>query len=518
MKSPNAVQWKAAYDKEIQCIKDKGVWHLVTRPANRNVIKGRWVFKIKLREDGSISKYKACYVAKGYSQVEGVDFGETFSTTSKPASFRVFMTMAASRGWDVEQMDAISAFLNCDCHEEIYLKLPDGYCTDKNLVATLDKTLYGLKQSARNWNDDVCTFLVGIGFKPSDADACLYTRTSAVSSTFSAIYVHVDDMGITGNEIASVKKAISDRWSMEDLGIAHCIVGIQICRISQFSYCISQPAMIDAILAHFGMTHCRSATNPFPANLKLTRASDSEAAKFLATGLPYCRAVGSLIYLAICTRPDISFAVRVLSQHLKRPSQQHWDGFVHLLRYLKGTRHLAIHYCNHITDNTLSGNQSWDFPYGHVDADWAGDKSTQWSITGYLFKLFGGAISWRSKLQPTVALSSTEAEYRSTTEAGQEFAWLKQLVSAFNYPCPRPTPIHCDNLGAIQLTSKTIFHARTKHIEIQYHFIRELVKKGIVSLVHCASQEMMADLLTKPLGKGLFQKMRDLIGMIPTVF
>lgn len=164
----------------------------------------------------------------------------------------------------------------------------------------------------------------------------------------------------------------------------------------------------------------------------------------------------------------------------------------------------------------ITGNQSWSCPFGHVDADWAGDKDTRRSTTGYIFKLFGGAISWRSKLQPTVALSSTEAEYRSTTEAGQEATWLRRLLQAFDYECLDPTPLHCDNLGAIQLTSKSIFHARTKHIEIQYHYIRELVKSKTVSLIHCASKNMMGDLLTKPLGKGLFQWLRSLVGMTPT--
>lgn len=152
-----------------------------------------------------------------------------------------------------------------------------------------------------------------------------------------------------------------------------------------------------------------------------------------------------------------------------------------------------------------------------MDADWAGDRGTRRSTTGYIFKLFGGAISWRSKLQPTVALSSTEAEYRSTTEAGQEATWLRRLLEAFNFECKEPTPLHCDNLGAIQLTSNSIFHARTKHIEIQYHYIRELVKSKTVSLVHCASRNMMGDLLTKPLGKGLFQWLRSLVGMTPSV-
>lgn len=516
MKSPNSASWRAACDKDMSSIRDKGVWHLVPRPRNRNVIKGRWVFKIKLNVDGTISKFKACYVAKGYSQVEGIDFFETFSPTGKPASFRVFVAMAAPQGWEIEQMDAVSAFLNCNCEEELYLELPDGYCGERDMVAKLDKTLYGLKQSARNWSEDVCSFLLSIGFKVSDADACVYTRTSANSNKFSAVYVHVDDMGITGNEISSVKQSISSRWQMEDLGTAHCIVGIQIKRLSPHTYSISQPAMINSILSRFGMLACRPARTPFPAELKLTRASDVEGDKFRLTGLLYRRAVGSLIYIALCTRPDISYAVGVLSQHLERPSQQHWNAFIHVLRYLKGTTHLAIHYGDTTTDSSLQGNQSWKCPFGHVDADWAGDRDTRRSTTGYIFKLFGGAISWRSKLQPTVALSSTEAEYRSTTKAGQEATWLRRLLEAFNFHCDEPTTLHCDNLGAIQLTSKSIFHARTKHIEIQYHFIRELVKSKTVALVHCPSKNMMGDLLTKPLGRGLFQWLRNLVGLNQT--
>lgn len=346
------------------------------------MIKGRWVFKIELDVDGSVSKFKARYVAKRYSKVEGVDFFETFSPTGKPASFRVFVAMVASNGWDIEQMDAVSVFLNCDCEEELYLELPEGYWGDNDMVACLAKTLYGLTQSARNWSNDVCEFPVGIGFKPSDADACVYTRTSAHSSLFAAVYVYVDDMGITGNQIPTIKSLIASRWQMEDLGVAHCIVGIQLTRPSQFTYCISHPAMINAVLGCFGMTSCRPSSTPFPADLKLTRASDAEHKKFASTGLPYRRAVGSLIYLALCTRPNISYAVGVLSQHLDRPSQQHWNAFIHVLRYLKGTVHLAISYGNKTATAHLCGNQSWECSFGHIDADWAGDKDTRRSTTG----------------------------------------------------------------------------------------------------------------------------------------
>lgn len=212
MKSPHKAEWKAACDKEIQSITNKGVWRVVPRPKHKAVIKGRWVFKVKAREDGGILKFKSRYVAKGFSQVEGIDYFETFSPTGKPSSFRVLVAIAAANGWEIEQMDAIGAFLNSECKGELYLELPYGYKEDGDMVARLDKTLYGLKQSAREWSNDVCEFLVSEGFAVSPADQCIYTQSSSDGKSFSAVYVHVDDMAITGNEIKSVKSQISSRW------------------------------------------------------------------------------------------------------------------------------------------------------------------------------------------------------------------------------------------------------------------------------------------------------------------
>lgn len=411
-------------------------------------------------------------------------------------------------------MDAVGAFLNSTCKEEIYLELPDGYKTDGDNVARLHRTLYGLKQSAREWHEDVCKFLVDNNFTVSPADACIYTRTSADKTKFSAVYVHVDDMAITGNEIKEVKDSIANQWEMEDLGKASCVVGIQIRRQSTYHYSIGQPAMIESVLARFGMLDCKPASTPFPADLKLNKADDIAVSLFSKQNIPYRSGVCSLIYLAQCTRPDIAYAVSVLSQHFERPAQEHWNAFIHVLRYLKSTQDMFIHYGNSDMKE-VEGNQSWSCPFGHSDADWAGDKSSRRSTTGYVFKLFGGAISWKSRLQPTVALSSTEAEYRATTEAGQEAVWLRQLLKSFNYETTSPTTLHCDNLGAIQLTSQSTFHARTKHIEIHYHFIRELVKMKTVALQHCPTEKMIADVLTKPLSKGHFQFLRSLCGLSP---
>lgn len=234
MKSEHKLEWKVACDKEIDSIMSKGVWSVVPRPRHKSVIKGRWVFKVKMKEDGTVLKFKARYVAKGFSQFEGVDYFETFSPTGKPSSFRVLVAIRAANGWEIEQMDAVGAFLNSVCKEEIYLELPDGYKTDGDNVSKLHRTLYGLKQSAREWHEDVCKFLVESGFLVSPANACIYTRTSPDQTRFSAVYVHVDYMAITGNEIESVKSRIANHWEMEDLGKASCVVGIQIRRSSKY--------------------------------------------------------------------------------------------------------------------------------------------------------------------------------------------------------------------------------------------------------------------------------------------
>lgn len=300
---------------------------------------------------------------------------------------------------------------------------------------------------------------------------------------------------------------------MEDLGIAQMVVGIEITRQNDHSYSLTQKRFAETILERFGMSDVKPASTPLTPNLKLYRASDEEVESFARLNLNYRSAVGSLMYLSQCTWPDLAHAVGVLSQHLDRPSLQHWNAALQVFCYVKGTVSLGITYDCKVT-NRVSGLKSFDLPVSHCDADWAGDKSTRRSTTGYVFTLAGGALSWKSRLQPTVALSSTEAEYRAVTEAGQELLWLRRMMDAFGCHDSDPTILQSDNLGAIHLSSKSIFHGRTKHIEIQHHWIREIVKQGDIKLQHCPTEEMVADLLTKPLGKRQFLKLRSKLGMI----
>ena len=237
---------------------------------------------------------------------------------------------------------------------------------------------------------------------------------------------------------------------MDDLGIAQIVVGIEINRTGHNSYTISQSKFALSILQRFNMTEAKPAATPLSPGQKLYQSTDEEMKEAEGDKIPYRNAVGSIMYLAQCTRPDLAHSIGVLSQHLERPSRQHWNAVTHVLRYIKGTSQLGITYSGD-QPLTVLGHESFKFPLSHCDADWAGDRSTRRSTTGYVFMLAGGAILWRSRLQPTVALSSTEAEYRAVTEAGQELVWRRTMLQKFGFEDSQPTVLHSDNLGAIHL-------------------------------------------------------------------
>lgn len=319
-------------------------------------------------------------------------------------------------------------------------------------------------------------------------------------------------MIITGDEVQTVKDEIQAKWEMEDFGVTKFAVGIKIERDKSGNYSIHQHRMINHVLERFNMSNCRPASTPFGYNIELLKSTDEDHAIFIKQNPNYRKAVGSLMYIAICTRPDISFAVGVLSRFLEKPNQLHWDSFIHVLRYLKSTDNLTIKYTSQ-RETDLKPNPSWTFPEGASDTDWAGDRSTLRSTTGYVFKFMGGAISWRSQLQPTVALSSTEAEYRAITEAGQEALWLMKLMKQLEIPVNTPLKLICDNLSAIHLAQNPVHHGQVKHVAIEHHWIREHVSNGTFKMKNVYTSEMIADLLTKNLSKGPFVKFCQMIGM-----
>lgn len=315
------------------------------------------------------------------------------------------------------------------------------------------------------------------------------------------VTLYVDDLMLAASNVDLInefKAAIKGQYKMKDLGELRWILGMEVRRDRKNRTTeIIQTSYIRQMLDRFGMSDCNPVATPADPNVHLTRLDPSK-------NKPdewYRSLVGALLYAAMVTRPDIAYAVQVLGRHLQASGEEHRTAAKRVLRYLKGTMDQGIIYGRRADGNILL--------LGYSDADWAGDRATRRSTTGYVFVLGGGAICWASKLQPTVALSTAEAEYMAVCSASQEALFQRQLLSDLDFPQQGPTTIYEDNTGAIALAENPVLHQRTKHIDIRYHFVRQHVELGNVALVHVASEDQLADLLTKPLPKPKVEHFRE---------
>lgn len=358
------------------------------------------------------------------------------------------------------------------------------------------------------------SYLDTINFKSSSADPCLFISHDQLNPCY--VHVHVDDMTIAGTPkaISLFKTSISNKFEMEDLGEVTDILGMSVTRnrITR-TISLSQESYVDNLLTTYGMQDCKPVATPLEPGSHLAAATEEELEEFSATGHNYRKAVGSVNYLVQCTRPELAFASSQLSQHLDKPGILHWAAFRRVLRYLQGTRTYSISFRGN-NPESLSIASSKNFLTNYADADWAGDPATRRSTTGYVFTLHGGAVSWMSRKQPTVSLSSTEAEYKATVEAGKELAWLRIILEDLNINLHDSLAIQNDNQGAIALAENPVFQARSKHIEVQYHWIREQISAGKFELKYTPTAEMQADLLTKSLPRVLHQRFCEGIGLL----
>jgi transposase InsO family protein len=509
MERDDRQQWEQAAKDEMASIRDAGTWTLAPLPPGRQAIGCKWIFKIKHRADGSIDRYKARLVAKGFSQKEGIDYEETFAPVAKFPAIRALLSLVAHHDLELHQMDVKTAFLNGDLDRDIFMKQPEGFIVQgsENLVCKLHKCLYGLKQASRAWYEKIHQALTSLGFKSLSADTCLYLRRQGTAYTLIALYV--DDLLIASNSkqgVNDLKRDLSRRFSMKDLGEAHYVLGIQIDRNrAARTLTISQCEYVHNVLERFGMTDCKPVVTPLESSVKLTKVdcpvpgAPTDAA-FIRL---YQSAVGAIMYVMLGTRPDIAFAVASLSQFSSNPSQTQWTAVKHVLRYLKGTSDYKLTYGE---ATTSLKNRTLHF-HGFCDSDWGADIDDRRSMTGYVFMLGGGAVSWQSKKQPTVALSSVEAEYMAATQATREAMWWRTLLHELGIQSYPTTVIHSDSQGSIALSKNPEHHARSKHIDIRHHFVREQVAAGTVALQYVPTEEMLADVLTKPLSRDKHTKL-----------
>ena len=362
-------------------------------------------------------------------------------------------------------MDVNTAFLNGNLDYDVYMEQPEGYVDVEHpdYVCKLNKSLYGLKQSARCWNSTLDSYMKSAGYVQSGADSCIYIKSVKSENgviKFVIMAIYVDDIIPVSNDLSMLteeKAAFCKRFDVEDKGEIHDVLGMLITRDRQNRVLtISQPDYLQNVLRRFKMENCKPVSTPLEAGRQFTKFRDDD--KPFDTQL-YQQAIGCLTYASVSTRPDISVAVGALSQYMSKPSEEHWVGVKRILRYLKGTINHGL--CFQSNNDTLSG---------FCDADWGGDLDTRRSTSGYLFMIGGATVSWSSKKQATVAKSTTEAEYVALSFAAQEAIWLRRLLADIGFGDLNPTVIYEDNNGAIDLSKNPKHHNRTKHIDIAYLF------------------------------------------------
>ena len=466
----------------------------------------------QLREEGSLQSSKARLVARGFTQVYGVDYTETFAPVAKLSSLRTILAIAARNDWPIEVFDFNSAFLNGQLDEEIFMQLPPGYedTNSSTLVAHLNKAIYGLKQAGRTWYTALHSALDGIGFKRSNYDHGVFY--AQISAGLVVLAIHIDDCTITGNTQAlldTFKVKINARYTMTDLGPISWLLGIGVTRNRKNrTITLSQQSYIESILARFNLMDAKPLSIPMDPNISFSKddcpTTPDEVARMRR--VPYCEAIGSLMYASVGTRPDISFAVSTLSQFLDNPGQAHWEAVKRVFRYLLGTKDWGLTYGG--------GKEGLE---GFTDADGASQEHRR-AISGHAFLIDGGAVSWSSRKQELVTLSTAEAEYVAATHAAKEGIWLRNFIGEVFTPFTDPTILHCDNQSAVAIATNGNFHARTKHIDIRYHFIRFVIENGSLTLVYCPTDDMTADILTKALPSSKAKHFAASLGLsrIPT--
>ncbi|QRV85528.1 Copia-like polyprotein/retrotransposon [Ceratobasidium sp. AG-Ba] len=501
MRRPDANLWLEAMIEELKSIEQHQVWTLVDRPVGKNIVKCRWVFDYKRDSDGEIIRHKARLVGKGFSQRPGVDYVEISSPVAAADSLRTLLSIVAALDLELLQIDVKTAFLHAKLEEEIFMEQPPGFSEGAMSVWKLNKAIYGLKQAARAFYLCLKAILENIGFHRCDTDHSVFWLREG--DELAIILGHVDDMLLAGTSTAfleKIKSKIAESLEIVDLGEAKMFVGIEIERDrSAGTLKISQRRYINDILARFGMSDCKTCDTPMAESLYLPKLDSPSIDRTL-----YQQLVGSLMYAMISTRADIAFPTGLLAQYAANPGKEHWDAGKRVLRYLKGTSNLGIVY-----------HRSSDLKLlGYVDADYAGDKNTSRSTTGWAFLLAGGVIAYSSRKQPTISLSSTKAEYVADASAARELIWIRQFLSELGFLPEGATPLLSDNQSAMALAKNPINHQTTKHIRVKYHFIREVIALKELDLQYVSTEDQVADALTKALGRVKFTRFVSGMGMI----
>ncbi|CAJ2638249.1 unnamed protein product [Trifolium pratense] len=477
--------WIVAMQEELNQFQRNDVWTLVPKPSHKNIIGTKWVFRNKLNEQGEVVRNKARLVAQGYSQQEGIDYTETFAPVARLEAIRLLLSYAVNHGITLYQMDVKSAFLNGFISEEVYVKQPPGFedVSNPEHVFKLKKSLYGLKQAPRAWYDRLSNFLLEKGFEKGKVDCTLFRKTT--KEDILIIQIYVDDI-IFGSTNASLcknfSKIMQDEFEMSMMGELKFFLGIQINQKKEGTY-VHQSKYTKELLKKFNLDDCKIMNTPMHSTTNMSKSDDEGKVDQKV----YRGMIGSLLYLT-ASRPDILFSVCLCARFQSDPRESHLTAVKRIFRYLKGTTNLGLLY-KKSNDYVLNG---------FCDADYAGDKIERKSTSGNCQFVGENLISWASKRQTTIALSTAEAEYISAAKCCTQLLWLKYQLEDYQVSSNN-IPLYCDNTAAIHLSKNPILHSRAKHIEIKHHFIRDYVQRGIIDIKFVDTENQWADIFTKAL-------------------
>ncbi|WVZ57628.1 hypothetical protein U9M48_007990 [Paspalum notatum var. saurae] len=481
--------WCRAMLEEMRSIEDNKTWSLVDLPAGHKPI---GLKRTVVTSTAALSS-KARLVAKGYVQRQGIDFDEVFAPVARMESVRLLLALAACEGWEVHHMDVKSAFLNADLVEEVYVSQPAGFIVE----GAEHKALYGLHQAPRAWNAKLNDSLLSLGFQKSTGEHGVYVRGTGSGRLIVGVYV--DDLVITGRSgINQFKADMMKLFRMSDLGLLSYYLGLEV-KQTEKGISIGQAAYAAKLLARSGMEGCSACTVPLEKKNKLTKKNESPA----VNATEYRSIVGGLRYL-VNTRPDLAYLVGFMSRFLEEPKEDHYAAVKHLLRYVAGTLDHGVFY----------GRGGSRRLVGYSDSDHAGDHDDRRSTSGVLYSLGSNPITWQSSKQKVVALSSCEAEYIAAAAGACQGVWLARLVKDLTGKEPGAPILKIDNKSAIDLSKNPIHHDQTKHIDTKFHYIRECVDEGKIVLEQISTQDQLADILTKPLGREKLRELCDRIGVV----
>lgn len=484
MSSSNSNKWTNAMRSEYESLLKNNVWKLVDRPENTNVVKCKWVYKVKHDASGNFDRFKARLVARGFSQKEGLDFSDTFSPVVRHSTMRILFSLAHHYDMSMEHIDVTTAFLHGDLNEIIYMEQPPGFGSDESKVCFLSKCIYGLKQASRMWNLKVHQQLTKNGYVQNKCEPCVYVRRNFKDLTIIALYV--DDFYILSTcDTDNLCKLLENSFSIKHLGPLKSCLGMRLSRDKNVLK-LDQTEYVKRLLKRFNMLECKTVSTPMVSNNKLFK---SESESLDDNFYQYRQLVGCLMYLSVCTRPDITFSCSQLSQYLTNFDKSHWVAAKRVLRYLAGTidRGLCFYKCANLSIEA------------YADADWANDMVDRKSYTGFVVKLGKDVVSWESRKQRCVALSSTEAEYVAICDVAKELCFIRNFLYEI-IDKRLSIVIFNDNQSAQKLLlAKEYAHRRTKHIDLRYHFIKDVIQKYNITIRYVPTDDMTADIFTKAL-------------------